>query len=245
VIALVQFALRLTFGVALAMVATPSQKVTSGFFRVHAYVLLGLGALCGLLHGQLGSTIWPALFLVLASYLAAAAWHFEWHRLGKACLILVAALAAWTPSQTTLSSTTGHSWTGADSLSAGALLGFSFVAMLLGHWYLNTPTMELQPLRRLIRIAGMSVLLRMAICAWGLWGLLQADAMLGPTSIALLVLRWTAGLAGVPAMLFLAWKTLDVPNTQSATGILYVAVIFGFLGESASILLSQQFGFPL
>ena len=40
----------------------------------------------------------------------------------------------------------------------------------------------------------------------------------------------------------MAWKTLKVPNTQAATGILYVAVIVTFLGELTSLLMAAQAG---
>ncbi|MCP3693713.1 MAG: hypothetical protein GY917_16040, partial [Planctomycetaceae bacterium] len=39
---LLQFILRLTFGVALAMTITPSRLVTSGFYLVHLWVLMGV-----------------------------------------------------------------------------------------------------------------------------------------------------------------------------------------------------------
>ena len=43
----------------------------------------------------------------------------------------------------------------------------------------------------------------------------------------------------------MTWYTLKVPNTQSATGILYVAVITTFLGELSGQLLSATSGYPL
>jgi hypothetical protein len=58
-------------------------------------------------------------------------------------------------------------------------------------------------------------------------------------------LRWSFGLGGVLALLWMAWRTLEVPNTQSATGILYVAVIGVFVGELAAALLSAESAFPL
>jgi hypothetical protein len=36
----------------------------------------------------------------------------------------------------------------------------------------------------------------------------------------------------------MTYKTLKIPNTQSATGILYVGVIGTFLGELTSLLLN-------
>ena len=43
----------------------------------------------------------------------------------------------------------------------------------------------------------------------------------------------------------LTWQTLKIPNTQSATGILYVGVIVTFVGELTSQLLSRESLFPL
>ncbi len=45
---LIQFVFRLTFGVALAMAVTPSKHVSSGFYRVHLWVLMGLNTLAAL-----------------------------------------------------------------------------------------------------------------------------------------------------------------------------------------------------
>ena len=59
------------------------------------------------------------------------------------------------------------------------------------------------------------------------------------------VLRWSFGLCGVLALLWMAWRTLKIPNTQSATGILYVAVIGVFVGELTAALLSAESAFPL
>ena len=63
--------------------------------------------------------------------------------------------------------------------------------------------------------------------------------------ILFLVLRWTFGLFGVGALAWMAWQTLKIPNTQSATGILYVAVIGTFVGETMALLLSAESLFPL
>jgi len=42
---------------------------------------------------------------------------------------------------------------------------------------------------------------------------------------------------GLPVLLVMARKTLDIPNTQSATGILYVACLAAILGELTAQLL--------
>ena len=58
-------------------------------------------------------------------------------------------------------------------------------------------------------------------------------------------LRWSFGLFGVLGLLWMAWQTLKIPNTQSATGILYVAVIGVFIGELTGLLLSAESAYPL
>jgi hypothetical protein len=63
-------------------------------------------------------------------------------------------------------------------------------------------------------------------------------ATAGATTLALLSLRWLAGLVGLPVLLWLARETLAIPNTQSATGILYVACLAAILGELTAQLLA-------
>ena len=60
-----------------------------------------------------------------------------------------------------------------------------------------------------------------------------------------LAMRWFAGLAGLAGMAWMTWQTLKIPNTQSATGILYVALVFVFLGELASAMLCYRMAVPL
>ena len=57
--------------------------------------------------------------------------------------------------------------------------------------------------------------------------------------------RWLAGLAGTLIFSLMAWQTLKIPNTQSATGILYAAVILTFLGELVALLLGVDMRYPL
>jgi hypothetical protein len=117
--------------------------------------------------------------------------------------------------------------------------------MLLGHWYLNAPGMPLGPLVRLIGLLAASVVLRAAVCAAGLGMEIEAAGWPDLTDVIFLGMRWVGGLVGTAILAVMAWQTLKVPNTQSATGILYVAVITTFLGELASGLLSAQAAYPL
>jgi len=259
---LVEFLFRLTFGVAAAMGLTDSRQVTSGFFRVHLWVLLGVQTLAALAvyssrphdkSAAAGIGVWQFAFAVAAalmSYFGAVVWMYERRFTGKSAIWFVAMLAllgCTTPLIAMASKfITLHV---ADRVTSGAVLGLVTTAMLLGHWYLNTPTMQIAPLRRLLWLLGAAVLLRMVICGSGLALQLTLGGQLqepGLTSWLLFVsLRWLAGLFGVLGLAWLTWQTLKIPNTQSATGILYAAVILAFIGELASQLLSAEASYPI
>jgi hypothetical protein len=265
---LVEFLFRLTFGVATAMALTPARWVTSGFFRVHLWVLLGVQTLAALATSRLIALVasdeardsivlltyrgrfWLAVAAAVVSYLGAVIWMYERRLAGKAAIAAVAMLAfaglclpvvAIGPKPVVLQL--------ADRVTSGLLLGLVTTAMLLGHWYLNTPTMKLEPLKRLIVMLGVSVVLRVIVCFPGAWlvGTAYLPSLgMPPSSWFLFVaLRWFSGLAGVLVLALLTWQTLKIPNTQSATGILYAGVVLAFIGELTSQLLSAQALYPV
>ncbi len=73
---LTEFVYRLAFGLALAMACTSPRLVTSGYFRVHSYVVLGLSALAAAVAFTEPDrfVIWPALATAAASYAASVIW---------------------------------------------------------------------------------------------------------------------------------------------------------------------------
>jgi hypothetical protein len=248
---LTQFLFRLSFGLALAMAMTSPRRVTSGYFRNHLYVLLGLNVLAALVAWQAPErfSVWPPLAGAILSYAGAVAWLYEKPRAGRVLLAAVAIAGltgAWLAMSPAVSTTlqppaaTALRWL--DAPTSGLLLGSTMAAMFLGHWYLNTPTMELAPLERLVLLMGAAVIARAVVCGSGL--VMQIEHV-GVPQPAFITLRWLSGLAGTLALCVMTWKTLKIPNTQSATGILYVAVIAVFLGELTSQLLSARAEFPL
>jgi hypothetical protein len=248
---LTQFVFRLSFGLALAMAITPSRWVTSGYYRVHLYVLLGLNALATLVawNDPARYSLWPPLAGAVLSYIGSVMWLYEKPRPGVAALVLVAltsiAGAHGAAAPSTASGPLADLFAWLDPLTAGWLLGTTMAAMLLGHWYLNTPTMQIAPLKRLVQCMLGAVVLRAVVSAAGLalsWSVL-ADFETG--RMALLALRWLAGIAGTLLLIWMTWQTLKIPNTQAATGMLYVAVITTFLGELTAQLLSAETPFAL
>ena len=118
-------------------------------------------------------------------------------------------------------------------------------AMLLGHWYLNAPGMELAPLRRLlVAMAALRSCCKRS-CAASDW---RWSSQREQSLSTLVVVRRAAVVVRARRRRHLDLDGLadaQVPNTQSATGILYVAVIGVFVGETMSLLLSAESVFPL
>ncbi len=232
---LLDFLCRFGWGMAVALVLTPAAIVPGGFFRVNLLVVLGLATFAALLaQSALPGPAWPILAAAaVAAWMGSVAWLGERRGAGT---ILCVACAALTGAATVV--VRGGVAAAGPALASGLVTGFTVHAMLLGHWYLNAPGMRVDALRRMIDVA---------LAAWALRLVMEvvdaaprATAVLAgtdATALALVSLRWLAGLVGLPILLVLARKTLDIPNTQSATGILYVACLAAILGELTSQLL--------
>jgi hypothetical protein len=256
---LIQFVFRITFGVALAMCATPARWVSSGFYRVHLWVLMGLNTLASLTiytqheslslaTGQFSAILAFAAGLAVLSYFGSVIWLYEQVSAGIAILGIIAAggLAAamlattWRDSQL---------WALTIQLlnlvTSGILLGSAVSAMFLGHWYLNSPTMELLPFRRLVWMLIVAVVTRGVVNGAGLLWELESSAILDTKFWIFVALRWFSGLIGTLLFAVMTWHTLKIPNTQSATGILYVGVVLTFIGELTSQFLSARALYPL
>ncbi|MBI2826595.1 MAG: hypothetical protein HYX69_18130 [Planctomycetia bacterium] len=249
---LTQFVLRLSWGLAAAMTLVPPRQVTSGYYRNNLYVLLGLNVLVALVTATARTSpasTWLPAVAAATSYAGAVLWLYERPRAGIVALAALAALdlaAAWiaTPSWAD-GNAAARALAILDPLTGGLLLGTTMAAMLLGHWYLNAPGMPLAPLGRLIVVLAAAVVLRAVVCGWGLALEVSGGTTFDAAHGLFLALRWLGGLVATGALALMARATLKIPNTQSATGILYVAVITTFLGELASALLSAQSGYPL
>jgi hypothetical protein len=242
---LTQFIFRLSFGMALGMALTSPRQVTSGYYRNHLYVLLGLNVLATMvaLADRGRFELAPPLLAAITSYAGAVVWLYEKPRAGIVALGLLSAISLWGAYAAT-------DWTASaggaqamlevlDPPTGGLVLGFTMAAMFLGHWYLNTPTMAIGPLERLVMLMGAAVILRAAVEGFGL-AVTLGSATPDSGQLLFIALRWLSGIVGALLLAVMTYRTLKIPNTQSATGILYVAVIATFLGELTSMLLNVQ-----
>ena len=128
-----------------------------------------------------------------------------------------------------------------DGAFGVALVGVALTAMLMGHSYLIAPAMSLAPLRRLLVGLFVTLGLRLGFAAGGLrvWTAGTSADTLKEAALLWLPLRWGLGFVLPLVLGVMAWHTARLRNTQSATGILYIVVVFCFLGELTAQLLFQ------
>jgi len=269
-----QFALRLIVGMSLMWALMPRREVTSGFFRIQMLVTLGLGVLAALTSGQFTGVLsakeatsfptvacWLSVAVTVVSFVGSVLWTLERRQGGTGCAFLVlglslSALLLSVPQPA--SAGMGVSvLTAVSEVSTAALVGGLVAAMLLGHWYLTSPTMSIMPLSRLNGFVGGFVAGRAVLSGLGLWmayTLIQSTSKGAPGAQFLLdsythwlwlALRWGAGILGPAAVVVMVHRILKYRNTQSATGVLFVGVIVSFIGELSATLLSRELGVPL
>ena len=140
----------------------------------------------------------------------------------------------------------------ASEFIGSAVLGGSVVSMLLGHWYLTTPTMSIEPLKRLNLILGISGVLRLIASAtvllmlWnGAFDTVEQSLSFVAVPKTWLGLRWLAGVIGPIGVSLMVWRILKYRNTQAATGVLFVGVILAFIGDMTAALLLLETKLPL
>ncbi len=240
---LVSFLCRFGWGMAVGLLLTPSSDVPAGFFRVNLLVVMGLATLAALA----AATAWPlgivcgvCAVAAVAAWLGGIGWLAARRGFAIGCTaVMMLALAAATVASGAAAETAAEGLVGAvASLSAGLVIGLSVHAMLLGHWYLNAPGMRVDILQTMVLWTLAAWGLEMMIAVAGLPTLLGLLA--DPATAALGGLRWIAGLLGLPVLLVMSRRTLEIPNTQSATGILYVACLAAIVGELTAQLLSER-----
>ena len=153
---------------------------------------------------------------------------------GAAALVLQALAAA--------AGETGPSpaLTVASFVSSAALLGGACTAMVLGHWYLVLPSMDVSHLQSIVRFHIGSTALRIAVVAAVVWAALATWESPSGAGYARYVAsvdgvfvwqRVLFGLLGPAVLAYLTWETAKIRSTQSATGILYVDFFTVIVGE--------------
>jgi protein NrfD len=112
--------------------------------------------------------------------------------------------------------------------------------MILGHWYLVLPSLDVAHLQSIVRLHIGSTVLRVvvvaaavafAIVAWQPGAGPRFDRYVLSISGVFFWQRVLFGLAGPLLLSYLTWETAKIRSTQSATGILYVDFFTVIVGE--------------
>lgn len=128
----------------------------------------------------------------------------------------------------------------ASFFSSAALLGGTCGAMILGHWYLVIPSMNVSHLQAITRLHIASMIVRivivttvvfLAIVSWQPGAGPSFERYILSTSGIFFWQRVLFGLAGPLVLSYLIWETAKIQSTQSATGILYVDFFTVVVGE--------------
>jgi hypothetical protein len=135
---------------------------------------------------------------------------------------------------------TTQAMTVASFLSSAALLGGACTAMILGHWYLVIPSLQVSHLQSIVKLHMASMVVRVAVVAAAVFlAIATWQPGLGPSfrhyilSISGIFFwqRILFGLGGPALLSYLTWETAKIRSTQSATGILYVDFFTVVVGE--------------
>jgi hypothetical protein len=173
-------------------------------------------------------------FAVLALGYLVAVWR-SWPRGALAVAVAGGAVGVAAVVSLALAGETEGALFAAGLVTAAVALGSVTAGMLLGHWYLVTPKLSPDPLRRLIWVLIGSLLAQ---------GLLVAGSVAGGGLVEqtawLTGLRFFVGVAFPLAIAVLALKATDATSMQSTTGLLYIglaAVMAGTIGAASLVYL--------
>lgn len=267
---LAEFCLRLAAGMLACLLILPAHLVNPRYFRTHFLIAMGLTGAAwlmtffetrGVAQSPWGLPVLMAVSLVL-TFAGSFVWALEGAPGGKS-LVLLATLTlsitmiVWESREPPvgpfllgfppdiivgppLEARLARVLPG--SLTSAAVLGAALSAMLMGHIYLIAPAMSLSPLLRLLALLGLALVVRMAIegYAFWCWTSRSPSGNLGNDVLLFLPVRWFVGFVLPLILTWMAWQATRIRSTQSATGILYVVVVFCFLGELVSLVLREN-----
>lgn len=256
------FLLEFAVGTLAFMLFMPLRDLKKTFFLLNGGISLLFLLLFILLTGvqNLLTLKWPMTVSVLSLILSYFIYWANRDLISKAFLLISTLAGLWV---LFLRGMTGMSSSlpllaqisGSLSLILGALLlGVCYGTMILGHWYLVTPAL---PFRYLVnasrvfiltavaRAVGLVVTLILFFWFLGTEGKMLAENLISFDQLGLFFLmRIFWGILGPLVLSFMILETAKIRSNQAATGILYVACIFVFIGELFADYLFQMGRFP-
>ncbi len=250
----------LAWGCLALMPLVSLKEIGQGFYRFFGFLCVSLDILSvGLafyggkgLSDTYGSGIWAlgaSLFFTLcfAAALKARVRFLIWSAYFLAVVTGGAGLGffPWRESQASL-------YLGFHALTSALVLGAGILAMMLGHWYLVTPKLSITPLKRysaayilLTAFTALKLVLSYHLfVGWGQQPLTPGGTLLMGEDMVFALFRVTWGVLAPLAAAYFIWGTVKIKSTQSATGILYAAMVCTIIGEGMGLFLTLSTGVP-
>jgi hypothetical protein len=245
---LADFSIRLAFGLTSTLLLLPWKTVPLRFFRIELQVVLAVLVLAALDQARAAGpsvAVWTVVAGALLAYFASVAWGLGLPSLGVGISALtVVATVFWLVAASHAGPSALWTINGASRAASGFLMGSTLTAMLLGHQYLTAPSMTIDPLKRVLVVMACALLVRALLAGAGTWAtpvvdLSPAFPSGAPNLGTILAVRWGVGFVAFGVATLMTWRTASIRSTQSATGILYIAMIFVLFGELTSLVVAE------
>jgi hypothetical protein len=257
----------LALGSMASLAAFALRDLPGGFPSLVAHIAAGFWGIAGVCSLRLGGgaekeAAVAHFLLAAASLVVARLWLRERHRAALVLLVAILVAGSWallSGGASLAARVPGHAVPrlpfAASLLTSALLLGAALVTMVLGHWYLIPPPL---PFRHLIRGATLflaacvlrAVAFAVAIVSFATAGnpalrlaasrLFQVDG-----DVMFFALRVFWGIIGPLVLAILVLRTARLRSNQSATGLLYVSLVFVLIGELLANFLLVQNALPL
>lgn len=260
---------QLSFGALLAIAPLALRQLPGGFPSLIAHVAAVLWGVAGVAalrlppgHGRDAAPILFALGVASLVYARVSLWGR--HGLARAFLALLLALGAWVlfadaaRIASRLPGELSPALIAASVLASAFVLGSALSTMILGHWYLIPPPLPFTHLIRGAVIFVVACVLRSAVSIASVAYLSAASAVAHPGvraslerlfrvegDLIFVLLRFFWGILGPIVLSILVLRTARLHSNQSATGLLYVAVVFVLIGELLANFLLVESSLPL
>jgi hypothetical protein len=239
-------------GMGASLLAVPYKQIGKYYFNFHSTVVLVLAAVAvlvgrpweGVAHGTAymrvvaGLSILFALLVLLQNVVVRAA---EAELRPDVLILPVSAGAVWV-----IMGAFGVTEYGTGAavlltfhlLTSAIVLGTSMVAMSTGHWYLANAQLSFDILIRLCRMFVAAIGAKTVVVAIYAATRFEEYWRLEDFDKLVLGLRVLAGIVLAVVLAFMSLACAKRHANQSATGILYVAVVFVLIGETISMFLT-------
>jgi len=137
-----------------------------------------------------------------------------------------------------------------SALATGTVAGSVGLAMVLGHWYLTVPKLEIQYLQRLNRVTVAAMLASGGLFGLSMWAFSETlraaePSLFAPFGLFYMGTRVAVGLLLPLLFAAMAASSLRFHNTRSATGILYASTVLVLIGTAVSVFLQDAYRVPL